>query len=215
MGEDRQVEVDGRELKLTNLDKVLYPEAGFSKGEVIDYYAKVAPSMVPHLGGRAVTLRRFPEGVDDTDAAFFEKRCPKHRPEWVKTTRSAGPNTGKIDFCVCEDLPTLVWMAQLAAIELHPSLSLAPETTAHRARLRPRPRPAGRSARLLPGGAAPARALRPLRPRVLPEDLGLEGPAGLRPAQQRRGHLRGDQTAGPRDRPAAREADARKRSSRK
>jgi bifunctional non-homologous end joining protein LigD len=121
----RKVEVDGRELTLTNLDKVLYPEAGFSKGEVVDYYAKVAPAIVPHLQGRALTLRRFPKGVDDTDAAFFEKRCPKHRPEWVRTTRVlAGPRSGYIDYCVCEDLPTLVWMAQLAAIELHPSLSL-------------------------------------------------------------------------------------------
>lgn len=121
---DSLVEVEGRELKLTNLDKVLYPKAGFTKGEVVDYYAKVAPAMVPHLAGRAVTLRRFPEGVDDTDAAFFEKRCPKHRPEWVQTT-PVSASTGTIDFCVCEDLPTLVWMAQLAAIELHPSLSLA------------------------------------------------------------------------------------------
>ncbi|HEY8083080.1 MAG TPA: non-homologous end-joining DNA ligase [Solirubrobacterales bacterium] len=125
MASDRQVEVDGRELKLTNLDKVLYPEADFTKGEVIDYYAKVADAMVPHLAGRALTLRRFPEGVDDTDAAFFEKRCPKHRPEWVQTTRVlAGPHSGYIDYCVCDDLPTLIWMAQLAAIELHPSLSL-------------------------------------------------------------------------------------------
>jgi bifunctional non-homologous end joining protein LigD len=121
----RKVEVDGRELTLTNLDKVLYPEVGFTKGEVVDYYAKVAPAIVPHLQGRALTLRRFPEGVDDTDAAFFEKRCPKHRPKWVRTTRVlAGPRSGYIDYCVCEDLPTLVWMAQLAAIELHPSLSL-------------------------------------------------------------------------------------------
>jgi bifunctional non-homologous end joining protein LigD len=123
---DNLVEVDGRELKLTNLDKVLYPETGFSKGEVVDYYAKVAPAIVPHLKGRAVTLRRFPEGVDDSDAAFFEKRCPKHRPDWVQTT-PVSASTGTIDFCVCEDRPTLVWMAQLAAIELHPSLSLAPE----------------------------------------------------------------------------------------
>jgi bifunctional non-homologous end joining protein LigD len=122
----RQVEVDGRELKLTNLDKVIYPQAGFTKGEMVDYYAKVAPAMVPHLAGRAVTLRRFPEGVEDLDAAFFEKRCPKHRPKWVKTARvEAGPHAGKIDFCVCDGLPTLVWMAQLASIELHPSLSLA------------------------------------------------------------------------------------------
>jgi bifunctional non-homologous end joining protein LigD len=125
VGETRTVEVEGKELRLTNLDKVLYPEVGFTKGEMVDYYAKVAPAIVPHLRGRAVTLRRFPEGVDDLDSAFFEKRCPKHRPKWVKTTRvQAGPNAGKIDFCVCDSLPTLVWMAQLAAIELHPSLSL-------------------------------------------------------------------------------------------
>lgn len=126
MAGDRVVEVDGRELKLTNLDKVLYPESGFTKGEMVDYYAKVSGAIVPHLSGRAVTLRRFPEGVDDLDAAFFEKRCPKHRPKWVKTARvEAGPRAGKIDFCVCDSLPTLVWMAQLAAIELHPSLSLS------------------------------------------------------------------------------------------
>lgn len=125
MAENQVVEVDGRELKLTNLDKVLYPAVGFTKGQMVDYYAKVAATMVPHLQGRAVTLRRFPEGVDDLDSAFYEKRCPKHRPKWVKTTSvQAGPNAGKIDFCVCDGRPTLVWMAQLAAIELHPSLSL-------------------------------------------------------------------------------------------
>lgn len=125
MAASRQVEVDGRELTLTNLDKVLYPAAGFTKGEMVDYYAKVAPVMIPHLSGRPVTLRRFPEGVDDPDA-FFEKRCPKHRPKWVKTARvKAGPRAGAIDFCVCDGRPTLIWMAQLAAIELHPSLSLA------------------------------------------------------------------------------------------
>jgi bifunctional non-homologous end joining protein LigD len=123
---DTHVEVDGRELKLTNLDKVLYPKAGFTKGEVVDYYARIGEVMVPHLSGRAVTLRRFPEGVDELDSAFFEKRCPKHRPKWVKTaTVRAGPRAGKIEFCVCDSLPTLVWMAQLAAIELHPSLSLS------------------------------------------------------------------------------------------
>ena len=126
MTDTRQVEVDGRELKLTNLDKALYPAAGFTKGEMVDYYARVADAIVPHLAGRAVTLRRFPEGVEDLDAAFFEKRCPKHRPKWVKTARvEAGPRAGKIDFCVCDSRPTLVWMAQLAAIELHPSLSLS------------------------------------------------------------------------------------------
>ena len=126
MATSRQVEIEGRELKLTNVEKVLYPQCGFTKGEMIDYYAKVAPAMIPHLSGRAVTLRRFPEGVEDLDAAFFEKRCPKHRPKWVKTARvEAGPHAGKIDFCVCDGLPTLVWMAQLATVEFHPSLSRA------------------------------------------------------------------------------------------
>ena len=125
MASSQVVEVDGHELKLTNLDKVLYPEVNFSKGEMVDYYARVAATMVPHLQGRAVTLRRFPEGVDDLDSAFFEKRCPKHRPKWVKTTNvRAGPHAGNIDFCVCDSRATLIWMAQLAAIELHPSLSL-------------------------------------------------------------------------------------------
>jgi len=124
--DSREVKVDGRELTLTNLDKVLYPKAGFTKGEMVDYYARVAPALIPHLARRAVTLRRFPEGVDDLDGAFFEKRCPKHRPKWVRTARvEAGPRAGKIDFCVCDSLPTLIWMAQLAAIELHPSLSLS------------------------------------------------------------------------------------------
>ena len=126
MPTSRQVEIEGRELKLTNVEKVLYPKSGFTKGEMIDYYVKVAPVMIPHLSGRAVTLRRFPEGVEDLDAAFFEKRCPKHRPKWVKTaTVEAGPRAGKIDFCVCDGLPTLVWMAQLATVEFHPSLSKA------------------------------------------------------------------------------------------
>lgn len=123
---DRIVEVEGRELKLSNLGKVIYPSSGFTKGEMIDYYAKIAPALVPHVRDRALTLRRFPEGVENLDAAFFEKRCPKHRPDWVKTvTVLAGPRAGDIDFCACQDLPTLIWMAQLAAVELHPSLSLA------------------------------------------------------------------------------------------
>jgi bifunctional non-homologous end joining protein LigD len=126
LAQDREVEVDGRELKLTNLDKVLYPKAGFTKGEMIDYYARIAPVLIPHLTGRAVTLRRFPEGVEDLEAAFFEKRCPKHRPDWMKTvTVTAGPRAGEIDFCTVGDLPSLIWLAQLATIELHPSLSLA------------------------------------------------------------------------------------------
>ncbi|HSJ18809.1 MAG TPA: non-homologous end-joining DNA ligase [Solirubrobacterales bacterium] len=124
MAGSQLVEVDGREVSLTNLDKVLYPSTGFTKGEVIDYYARIAPVILPHLRGRPLTLRRFPEGVDSS--SFFEKRCPTHRPEWVTTAAIwSEREDGEIEFCVCDDKPTLVWMAQLAALELHPSLSLA------------------------------------------------------------------------------------------
>jgi bifunctional non-homologous end joining protein LigD len=122
MAKARQVEIDGRELSITNLDKVLYPKTGFTKGEVLDYYARIAEALLPHLRGRALTLNRFPNGVEG--GSFYEKRCPSHRPDWVPTARlEMGSET--IDFCRCEDRPTLVWLAQLAAIELHPSLSLA------------------------------------------------------------------------------------------
>jgi bifunctional non-homologous end joining protein LigD len=118
----KQVEVEGRELSVSNLDKVLYPKTGFTKGEVLDYYARISDVLVPHLRGRALTLKRFPNGVEA--GSFYEKRCPKHRPDWVPTARiEMGSET--LDFCLCEDRPTLVWLAQLAALELHPSLSLA------------------------------------------------------------------------------------------
>jgi bifunctional non-homologous end joining protein LigD len=119
---DREVEVDGRQLKLTNLDKVLYAKAKFTKGEVIDYYARIAPVLIPHLQKRPVTLKRYPEGVEA--GHFYEKRCPKHRPKWVDTAPIyVSARQGEIDFCLCNDRSTLVWMAQLASIELHPSLS--------------------------------------------------------------------------------------------
>jgi bifunctional non-homologous end joining protein LigD len=120
---DKEVEVDGRRLKLTNLDKVLYPRTGFTKAQVLDYYARVAPAILPHLRGRPLTLRRFPNGVDDK--SFFEKRCPEHRPDWVQTAPVWSGRAGEISYCVCDDLPTLTWVAQLAALELHPSLSRA------------------------------------------------------------------------------------------
>jgi bifunctional non-homologous end joining protein LigD len=120
----QQVEVDGRQLSVTNLDKVLYPATDFTKGEVIDYYARIAPAILPHLHGRPLTLKRYPEGVEK--GHFFEKRCPKHRPEWVNTAAIwSEREDGEIAFCVCDDKPTLVWVAQLASLELHPSLSLA------------------------------------------------------------------------------------------
>ena len=116
------VEVEGRQLRLTNLDKVLYPVPGFTKGQVIDYYTRVAPYVLPHLLGRPLTLKRYPNGVEG--GHFYEKQCPSHRPDWVRT--AAIPVSRKtIDFCLCDDLPTLVWAANLADLELHPSLSRA------------------------------------------------------------------------------------------
>jgi len=118
------VEIGGRHLSLTNLDKVLYPAAGFTKGQVIDYYARVAPALVPHLTGRALTLKRYPEGVDKE--YFFEKNATKHRPDWVKTAPIWSERNGHdINYLLANDLPTLVWIANLAGLELHPSLSLA------------------------------------------------------------------------------------------
>jgi bifunctional non-homologous end joining protein LigD len=120
-----EVEIDGRRLSLSNLDKVLYPEAGFTKGHVIDYYTRVAPAVLGHLRDRALTLKRYPNGVEG--GHFYEKQCPSHAPEWVQTTRvdSSRARDGKIDFCLANDLPTLVWLANLADLELHTSLALA------------------------------------------------------------------------------------------
>jgi bifunctional non-homologous end joining protein LigD len=124
MSPDQIVEVGGRTLKLTNLAKVLYPATGFTKGQVIDYYARIAPVMVAHLAGKPLTLKRYPNGVDEEP--FFEKNATKHRPEWVKTAPiwSEG-NKRNVNYILANDLPTLIWVANLAAIELHPSLSLA------------------------------------------------------------------------------------------
>ncbi|MGA9863017.1 MAG: non-homologous end-joining DNA ligase [Terriglobales bacterium] len=118
------VEVEGRKLKLTNLDKVLYPAADFTKGQVVDFYVRIAPVLVPHLAGRSLTMKRYPEGVDEE--YFFEKNAPMHRPDWVKTAPIwSESNHRTIHFILANDLPTLVWIANLASIELHPSLSLA------------------------------------------------------------------------------------------
>lgn len=118
------VEVEGRKLKLTNLDKVLYPTTGFTKGQVIDFAVRIAPILLPHLAGRALTMKRYPEGVDHE--YFFEKNAPMHRPDWVKTTPIwSDSNHRTVHYILANDLSTLVWIANLASIELHPSLSLA------------------------------------------------------------------------------------------
>lgn len=118
------IEIDGKRLKLTNLEKVLYPATGFTKGQVIDYYAHIAPVLIPHLAGRPLTLKRYPEGVDKE--FFFEKNTTRYRPDWVKTAPiwSEG-NRRNVNYVLADDLPTLIWIANLASIELHPSLSLA------------------------------------------------------------------------------------------
>jgi bifunctional non-homologous end joining protein LigD len=120
------VTVEDHELELSNLDKVLYPQTGFTKGELIDWYARIGEALLPHLRGRPLTLKRYPEGVEGKH--FYEKRCPKHRPDWVTTASVySDRHKGEIDYCVVEDLATLVWLANLADIEMHTSLSRCAE----------------------------------------------------------------------------------------
>src|SRR5579863_1531908 len=116
------VQVDGRTLTLTNLAKVLYPETGFTKAEVLDYYQRVAPVLLPHIAARPLTLKRYPEGVDGE--AFFQKHVTQHRPDWIRTARipsesSRGRGAGPVTYLVVDDLPALIWAANLAGLELH------------------------------------------------------------------------------------------------
>jgi bifunctional non-homologous end joining protein LigD len=116
-----RVQVDDVQLELSNLGKVLYPAAGWTKGEVIDYYTRIAPVLLPHLRDRPLTRLRYPNGVEG--ASFFEKNAPQGVPEWVRLARMPVPGSTKqrdeVDFVVADDLPTLVWLANLAALELH------------------------------------------------------------------------------------------------
>lgn len=124
MANPTTIEIEGKRLSLSNLDKVLYPATGFTKGQVIDYYARIAPVLLPHFAGRPLTMKRYPNGVDEQ--YFYEKNAPMHRPEWVKTAPVWSRHNGRnIHFILAEDLPTLVWLANLASLELHPSLALA------------------------------------------------------------------------------------------
>ncbi len=114
-----EADVDGRQVSLSNLEKVLYPESGFTKGQVIDYYARIAEVMLPHLRDRPVTLKRYPNGVEGQ--SFFEKHAPSHLPDWIPTAEVPS-RTGThepIEFAVLGDRPALVWAANLAALELH------------------------------------------------------------------------------------------------
>ena len=118
-----EVEVEGRRIVLKNLDKPFYPEAGFTKGDVIDYYARIAPAVLPHLRDRPLTLKRYPDGVQGP--YFYEKRCPRHRPGWVRTAAIQHSDGEVIDYCVVDGLATLVWLASIADLELHTPLALA------------------------------------------------------------------------------------------
>jgi bifunctional non-homologous end joining protein LigD len=115
-----EVEVEGRRLSLSNLDKVMYPAVGFTKGQLIDYYTRIAAVLLPHLRDRPLTLKRYPNGVEGNH--FYEKRRPSHAPEWVRSAKAFD-----IEYVVCDDVPTIVWLANLADLELHPSLSRADE----------------------------------------------------------------------------------------
>ena len=122
MPQKAELVVEGKELSVSNLDKVLYPKVGFTKGQVIDYYIRIAPVLLPHLKDRPLTMKRYPNGVNKE--FFYEKNCPSHRPKWVKTAKvwSEG-NNRMMDYCLAQDLPTLVWAANLADLELHTSLA--------------------------------------------------------------------------------------------
>jgi bifunctional non-homologous end joining protein LigD len=122
-----EVHVDGHRLSLSNLDKVLYPAVGFTKGHVLDYYTRIAPAVLPHLRDRPLTLKRYPNGVDR--GHFYEKNAPSHRPSWVRTEPVKLRTEKAIEFVICDELPTLVWLANLADLELHPSLSKVPDVT--------------------------------------------------------------------------------------
>lgn len=121
--ERQEVTVGERTISLSNLDKVMWPKSGFTKAQALDYYARIAPVMIPHLAGRPLTRVRFPNGVDGQ--RFYEKRAPKGIPEWIRTAPLGMDKAGVIDFVVCDEPATLIWLAQMAALELHPSLALA------------------------------------------------------------------------------------------
>ena len=125
-----EIDVEGRHLSLSNLDKVLYP-SGFTKAQVIDYMARIAPMAIPHLTGRALTFRRYPDGTGTK--GFFEKRCPEHRPPWVDVALGPGDRQGGIEYCRIDETASLVWAANMAAIEIHAPMALADQLDVPRA----------------------------------------------------------------------------------
>ena len=192
------VQVDGRTLTLTNLGKVLYPESGFTKAEVLDYYQRVAPVLLPHIAGRPLTLKRYPEGVDGQ--AFFQKHVTAHRPDWIRTARvDSDSSRARGDQ---RDLPSggRPARAHLGGQPGRPGTARPDVADAARPRARPagvRPRPghAGEHRGLLPGGLRPAADAGGGRPGAAGQDLGRQGPAAVRDGL--RDHLRAGQRPGP------------------
>ena len=122
MPQKAELIVEDRKIQVSNLDKVLYPKVGFAKGQVIDYFIRIAPVLLPHLRDRPLTMKRYPNGVEGE--FFYEKNCPSHRPKWVQTAKVWSEGNQRImHYCLANDLPTLVWAANLADLELHTSLS--------------------------------------------------------------------------------------------
>ena len=198
-----EVLIEGRRLKLSNWDKVLFPETGFTKGDLIAFYARIAPAVLPHLHDRPLTLKRYPNGVDRP--YFYEKQSPSHRPDWVQTAK-----IDKVNYTLAQDRPTLVWLANLADVELHTSLSLA--ATVQRPTMlvfdldpgrRRRSSSAARSRSCSAGCSSSSGS-------DGGQDLGVEGDADVRAARTR-GRLRGDEAVRQAGGRAARAADARAR----
>src|SRR5580704_17635717 len=121
---EQSLDIDGTKVDVTNLQKIFYPKPRFTKGDVIDYYVRISPFLLPHLKERPITLKRYPDGVEGI--FFYEKKCPSHRPKWIKTTKVDKSEGGEINYCVINDLPSLVWAANLADLELHTFLHKAP-----------------------------------------------------------------------------------------
>ncbi len=118
------LKVENREVAVSHLEKIFYPDTGFTKGQVLNYYASIAPVLLPHLKGRPVSLKRYPDGVNGL--FFYEKQCPSHAPEWIKTAKVAKSDGGEIDYCLLNDLPSLLWAANIANLELHTFQHRAP-----------------------------------------------------------------------------------------
>jgi bifunctional non-homologous end joining protein LigD len=118
------LDIEGKQIAVSNLDKVFYPATGFTKGGVIDYYLRVAPVLLPHLSRRPISLKRYPDGVEGM--FFYEKQCPPYRPAWMKTTKVGKKDGGHVDYCVLDNLPSLVWAANIADLEMHTFLHRAP-----------------------------------------------------------------------------------------